>query len=162
MKQQRKIIAIFFFFGFGFAVLHAQKTIPATGGNASGSGGSLSYTVGQILCSSITGTNATIVQGVQQPYEISVVTLVSNIEEINLQCLVYPNPTRGSARLVIESPDLEYLEFRLFDINGVLLQNYQIKSSETEISLASLSSSVYFMKIYKNNMEIKVFKIIKK
>jgi len=162
MKQQRRILSIFFLFGFCIAIVQGQQTIPATGGNASGSGGSVSYTVGQILSSTISGTNGTVVQGVQQPYEISVVTAIRNAEDINLKCIVYPNPTAGQTKLVFESPDFENLSFRLFDINGVLLKDKKVESRETEISLENLSSSVYFLKVIKNNLEVKVFKIVKK
>ena len=162
MKQQKRILSIFFLFGFCIAIVQGQQTIPATGGNASGSGGSVSYTVGQILSSTISGTNGTVVQGVQQPYEISVVTAIRNAEDINLKCIVYPNPTAGQTKLVFESPDFENLSFRLFDINGVLLKDQKVESRETEISLENLSSSVYFLKVIKNNLEVKVFKIVKK
>jgi hypothetical protein len=162
MKQQRKILSIFFLFCFCVAIVHCQETIPATGGKASGSGGSVSYTVGQILYCTLSGTNVTIVQGVQQPYEISVVTAVRNTQEINLKCFIYPNPTGAITKLVFESPDFENLRFRLFDINGILLQDKKIESNETKVSLENLSSSVYFLKIIKNNFEVKVFKIVKK
>jgi hypothetical protein len=162
MKQQRKILSIFFLYGFCCAIVHGQQTIPATGGNASGSGGSVSYTVGQILNSTFSGSNGSVVQGVQQPYEISVVTAIRNTEDITLKCFVYPNPTAGITKLVFESPDFDNMSFRLFDINGMLLQDKKVESRETEISLENLSSSVYFLKVIKNNQEIKVFKIVKK
>jgi hypothetical protein len=147
----------------GFCILlQGQETIPATGGNATGSGGSVSYTIGQILYNTFSGTNGTVAQGVQQPYEISVVTAIRNTEEINLECFVYPNPTSGLAKLVFKSPDYENMRFRLFDVNGVLLQDKKVESMETEISLENLSSSVYFLKVIKNNLEVKVFKIVKR
>ena len=162
MKQQRKILSIFFLFGFCIAIVQGQQTIPATGGNASGSGGSVSYSVGQILNSTFSGSNGTVVQGVQQPYEISVVTALRNTEDISLKCLVYPNPTAGLTKLVFETDDFENLKFRLYDINGILLQDKKVESRETEISLENFSSSVYFLKVLKMNSEVKVFKIIKK
>jgi hypothetical protein len=162
MKQQRKILSIFFLFGFCIAIVQGQQTIPATGGNASGSGGSVSYTVGQILNSSISGTNGTIVEGVQQPYEISVVTALRNTEDISLKCSVYPNPTAGLTKMVFESPDFENMRWRLIDINGILLQDKKVESRETAISLENQSTGVYFLHIMKNNLEVKVFKIIKK
>ena len=162
MKQQRKILSIFFLLGFCIFTVQGQQTIPATGGNASGSGGSVSYTVGQILSSSISGANGSVVQGVQQPYEISVVTAIRNTEDISLKCSVYPNPTAGLTKLVFESPDFENLRFRLYDINGILLQDKKVESRETEISLENFSSSVYFLKVLRNNSEVKVFKIVKK
>jgi hypothetical protein len=142
--------------------LRGQETIPATGGNAIGSGGSVSYTIGQIVNSTITGTNGTVAQGVQQPYEISVVTAIKNTEEISLECSVYPNPTNGSTKLVFKSPDYENLRYQLYDINGALRQDKKVESVETEISLDNLTSSIYFLKVIKNNLEVKVFKIVKR
>jgi Secretion system C-terminal sorting domain len=162
MNMKKIILCFLFFSGPGFVFLQAQSTIPASGGNATGSGGSVSYTVGQVLFSTISGTNGTVTQGVQQPYEISVVTSIKNSEEINLECLVYPNPTSGLAKLIFKSPDYENIRFRLYDINGVLLQDKKVEGRETEISLENLSSSVYFLRVIKNNLEVKVFKIVKK
>jgi hypothetical protein len=142
--------------------VQGQQTIPTTGGNASGSGGSGNYTVGQILNSAISGTNGTVVQGVQQPYEISVVTAIRNTEDISLKCLVYPNPAGGITKLVFESGDIENLRFRLYDINGILLEDKKVEGRETEISLVNFTSSVYFLKVSKNNLEVKVFKIVKR
>ena len=147
MKQKRKIICIMFLCSFYIASLQGQETIPVTGGNATGSGGSVSYTVGQITYSTLSGTNGTVSQGVQQPYEISVVTSIENAREITLECTVYPNPTRGLIKMIVESFDNENLRFRLYDINGVLLQDKKVESKETEISMENFSSAIYFLKV---------------
>jgi hypothetical protein len=55
--------------GYGLAM---QNTISSAGGNAKGSGGSASFTVGQIFYTKLSGTNGSVVQGIQQPYEISI------------------------------------------------------------------------------------------
>ena len=161
MKQERKILIILFLCGFWTMVVQAQETVTSTGGNVAGSGGSVSYTVGQVLINTISGTNGTVAQGVQQPYEISVVTALENVRKITIECLIYPNPTGGSVKLVFESFDYENLRFRLYDINGVLLQDKKVESRETEISMENLSSSVYLLKVIINNKEVKVFKIVK-
>jgi hypothetical protein len=141
--------------------LQGQESIPTSGENASGSGGSISYTVGQIAYSAFSGTNGAIIQGVQQPYEISVVTAIETAREITLECNVFPNPTRGVVKLVFEAVADEEIRFLLYDINGVLLQDKKVESRETEISLENLSASIYFLKIIINNKEVKVFKIVK-
>jgi hypothetical protein len=141
--------------------LRGQEVSPATGGNAFGIGGSASYTVGQIANCTLYGTSGTITQGVQQPYEISVVTSTESISGITLEYKVYPNPTRGLIKLIVETLDHKNLKFRLYDINGVLLQDKKVESRETEISMENLSSSMYFLKVISNNMEVKVFKIVK-
>jgi hypothetical protein len=142
--------------------LQGQETMPATGGNITGSGGSVSYTVGQVTYRSLYGTNGIIIQGVQQPIEISVVTAIENTSAITIECTVYPNPTRGLIKLIVETSEHENIKFRLYDINGVLFQDKKVESRETEISIENLSSSIYFLKVINNNKEVKVFKIVKR
>jgi hypothetical protein len=161
MKITKCFLFVLLMSGICTAILHAQSTITTSGGNATGSGGSVSYTVGQILYSAISGSNGTVVQGVQQPYEISVVTAIASTENINLRCVVYPNPTSGLAKLVFESDDYENLSFRLYDVNGAILQVHNDVRSETELSLENQSAGIYFLHIMKNNLQVKVFKIIK-
>jgi hypothetical protein len=142
-------------------VVNAQGTIPASGGNASGSGGSVSYTVGQIGYSTSSGASGSSAAGVQQPFEISVATAVENVTDIILECSVYPNPTSGKIKLIINSFDKENLRFRLYDINGAILEEKKVESRETEISMESFSSAIYLLKVINNNKEVKVFKIVK-
>jgi hypothetical protein len=47
----------------------AQQATTAAGGNATGSGGSVAYSVGQIVYTTHTGTTGSVAQGVQQTYE---------------------------------------------------------------------------------------------
>jgi hypothetical protein len=161
MKQKSKILCIMFLCSFYIVSLQGQEAIPATGGTATGSGGSVSYTAGQITYNTISGTNGTVAQGVQHPYEISVATASENAGEITLECTIYPNPTRGIIKLIVESFDNENLRFRLYDINGGLLRDKKVESRETEIEMTNLSTSVYFLKVIINNKEVKVFKIVK-
>jgi hypothetical protein len=162
MKKERKYLCVLLFCCFSTLIINGQASIPATGGNATGTGGSVSYTVGQIGYNVISGANGSVNQGVQQPYEISVVTATESAYAFTIECLVYPNPTRGLIKLTINSFDHENLRFRIYDIYGVLLQDKKIESRETEISLESQPPSVYFLKIIQDNLEVKVFKIIKR
>jgi len=162
MKQIKRILNVLLLCSFCSQVVQGQKTFAATGGTASGTGGTAAYTAGQLVFNVNTGTTGSVIQGVQQPYEISVVTAVENTNGIILQCIVYPNPTAGSLRLVINSFENDNMRFRIFDMNGLLLQDKEIESEETEISLENFSSSVYLLKVIKENKEVRVFKIIKK
>jgi len=144
-----------------FTVAESQQTIPAAGGTAAGSGGSATYSVGQMAWNMFPGSNGTILEGVQQPYEISVVTSIENTDYINLVCMVYPNPTRGSIKLIVKSADLNNMRFQLYDISGIVLQDKPIRDEETDIYMSNLFSSVYFLRISRDNREVKVFKIIK-
>lgn len=101
--------------------VQGQAAITATGGNATGSGSSISYTVRQVTYQTFEGTTGTVAQGVQQPYEISVMTTIENMEGITLEYKIYPNPTSGSLRLLIKPYDNENFRYKLFDINGLSL-----------------------------------------
>jgi hypothetical protein len=155
-------VSVFFLSFAANSMLYAQSAIVPAGGNASGSGGSVSYTVGQVSYITISGTNGTVAQGVQQPFEISVVTATKEGEKISLECLVYPNPTQGHLKLVFVTDVFDNLSFELFNLNGILLQDGKIESAETEILLDNYSSSVYFLKVLSRNKEIKTFKVVKK
>jgi hypothetical protein len=162
MKLSKCFLFVILLCGIGTIFLNAQSTIATAGGDATGSGGSASFTIGQIDYNTIPGTNGYIIEGVQQPYEISIVTAVVRTDDFNLRCVVYPNPTSGQARLVFESNDYKNLSFRLYDIKGDILQTNKVESNETVISLENQSSGVYFLYVLKNDVEVKVFKIIKK
>ena len=73
-------------------LIQAQNAIPASGANGSGAGGTISYTVGQVVYTTSTGTMGSVAQGVQQPYEISVVTSLEEAKDFSLEFVVYPNP----------------------------------------------------------------------
>ncbi len=142
-------------------ITKAQEAIPATGGEANGSGGSVSYTVGQVVYTTGTGTNGSITEGVQQPYEISVVTEIEEAKGINLSVSVYPNPATDYLTVKVENYKTANLLYQVFDINGKLLQTVKATGQETKIETSNLVPSNYFVKVLNNKKEIKVFKIIK-
>jgi opacity protein-like surface antigen len=161
MKPLRKLLLICSFLAFGSAVM-AQSTIPATGGNGSGSGGTVSYTVGQVVYTTISGTTGSVTQGVQQPYEISIVTGLEEAKGINLIFSAYPNPAGDFLTLKIENYDKENLSYRLYDLSGNLLVIKKIVAAETSISMGNLLPGTYFLKVTGNDKVVKTFKIIKK
>jgi hypothetical protein len=146
----------------GITVLQAQDVIPVSGGNATGTGGTVNYTIGQIVCYTGTGTLGTIAQGVQQPYEISLITGLEEAKEVSLEIEVFPNPTMDIIRLKIGNYSFENLRFELYSSNGTLLLNNKIDSQESNISMDGYIPSVYLLKVVRENKEIKTFKIIKK
>jgi hypothetical protein len=141
--------------------LQAQEAIPTSGGNASGSGGSISYTVGQVFSTTNTGTAGSVAQGVQQPFEISVVTGIEEAKGISLNCSAYPNPAIDFLILKIEgNMRMQYIA-SIYDLNSKLLESQKIESSETSIDMSNLVPATYFLKVTESNKEVKTFKIIK-
>jgi len=166
MKYKKKLLTTVMLLGLGWLTsLHAQEATTTAGGEASsGGGGTVSYTVGQVVYTTNTGTNGSVAQGVQQPFEISVVTGIEEAKGITLQCSAYPNPTTDFLTLKVDastSLSIQSMEYQLFDINGKLLENKKVEDDETSIVMSNLVPATYFLKIIQNNKEIKTFKIIK-
>lgn len=161
MQYKRLKLSAVFLLGLGLTGLHAQEAILATGGNASGSGGSVSYSVGQVVYTANAGTNGYMVQGVQQPFEISVVTGLEEAKYILLQCLAFPNPTTDFLNLSVENYADNNLLYQLFDINGKLLETKKLDGNQTGIVMSKLEPATYFLKVSDHNKEVKTFKIIK-
>ena len=147
--------------GLGLTGVQAQTSVNATGGDASGGGGSVSYSVGQVVYTTHTGTSGSVAEGVQQPYEISVVTGLEEAQSINLSVTAYPNPTTDYLTLRIDEFEISNLSFQLYDMNGKLLQNEKITGNQTSIVMSNLLPATYFVKVIQGNKEVKTFKIIK-
>jgi hypothetical protein len=162
MQHKRLKFSVVFLLGLGFTGLQAQEAITTSGGDGSGGGGSVSYTIGQIVYTTNTGSNGTVAQGVQQPFEISVVTAVEEAKDISLDFVVYPNPATDFVILKTGSYEADNLSYQLFDIRGHLLENNKIQGTETNISMQNRLPSIYFLKVIDTNKVIKIFKIIKK
>lgn len=161
MKHKKVKLSVILLLGLGLTGLQAQEAIPASGGNASGSGGAVSYSVGQLVYTTNTGTSGFVAQGVQQPYEILVATGIEEVKGITLQCSAYPNPATDYVKLKVENYETENLTYRLYDINGKLLESKKVDGSETSINMETLVPATYFLKVIDNNKEVKTFKIIK-
>lgn len=141
---------------------YSQQSVVVAGGNATGSGGSSSYSVGQISYVSLSGANGSVLQGVQQPYEV---TTLGNDEfkGIDLVMTAYPNPTVDVLTLVITKEERNDLSCRLFDTTGkIVSENLKVTSSETSVPMQQLNHGIYFLTVNKGNKTIKTFKIIKK
>jgi hypothetical protein len=140
--------------------IQAQQTIPTSGGDATGSGGSSSYTVGQLVYTTNTGSG-TVIQGVQQSIELFT---LSNPEltTVNLSAVIYPNPTSDYVMLKISDTALDNLSYNLIDINGKAISNGSFTNGDSQINMQQLPVGMYILKVSQSNQELKTFKIIKK
>lgn len=161
MNTKKIKIVVLFLLGFGLLTAQAQQAITATGGDDSGSGGTVAYSVGQIVYTTNTGTNGSVAQGVQQSYIISIVLGIED-NSTKLELTAYPNPTTNFLTLNVGNAELSTLRFQLYDISGKLIESRKIISSTETIGMENLPSAIYFLKVANNNQEVKTFKIIKK
>lgn len=160
MESYKTKIYATLLFALGMTTVIAQHATTASGGNASGNGGSVSYSVGQIVYKTNSCSLGSVSQGVQQPYEISTVS-IDEPKEINLVCSAYPNPTIDFLLLKIENYNTDNLSYQLYDMNGKLLDSKKVSSNEVTITMNEVNSGTYLMKVFERNKEVKTFKIIK-
>jgi hypothetical protein len=157
-------LTLFLLFGLGLTSLQAQESVNASGGNALGSGGSASYSAGQVVYTTQTNAFGKVSQGVQQPFVISEQTGYEDVKGISLSCSVYPNPTNDYVILKVDASanlNIQSMSYLLYEINGKLLDNKKLAGKETTIDMSKLVPATYLIKVFEDHKEIKIFKIIK-
>lgn len=144
-------------FCLGTAV--AQNAVVPVGGTASGNGGTVTYTVGQIAVQTNSDGTVSISEGVQQPYEISVVG-VDEYPSITLNAVLFPNPTQGNVQLTIDNLQFEG-EVKIFDLNGKFLFSKKIEGENTALDLSRYAPATYYVNVYSGKKMLKSFKVVK-
>ena len=157
MKTLHPIVVAFLLFISGGT--QAQKSSSASGGEATGSGGSVSYTIGQMNTTTNSATNGSVAQGVQHPYEVYSVGMAGSIS--NMVLSVYPNPIINNLTLSVPNFNKKSLSYQLLDVQGRLIEQNDVVSNRTYIGMSHLPSSIYYLKILQKNKKIQLFKIIK-
>ena len=159
MNHLKKIFSAVFVL-LSFVSLHAQTSFNAVGDEASGTEGSLSYTVGQAVFGTYTGSTGSVAQGVQQTYDI-VALLGAEISAIKLELVAYPNPTQEILTLKINNYKNEKLTYQLYDLQGKLWNSQSVKGAQTQLDMNDLAVGTYLLSIQDEELLIKTFRIIK-
>jgi hypothetical protein len=131
----------------------AQSSLNASGGNATGTGGSASYSVGQLAYTTATGTGGNASAGVQQAIEI--------FTAIRLSTLAFPNPVEANLTLQITDPKWSELRYELIDMSGRTLFTSKVNGESTRIPFAGQAVGTYTLRVVQGQNEIKSFKILK-
>jgi len=142
-------------------LLKAQSAVMATGANATGSNGSVSYSVGQAAYL-VKGSNREVSEGVQQVFEITTLATNETVTSAEDGILLYPNPFKDYLYLDFTTNNYKGSEFQLFDAQGKLIKQDKIIQTKSEFNFSSLPSAMYIIRISQEGKNIKTFKIIKK
>lgn len=156
----RLLICSVCFFCFSSS-LWSQQVFVASGGATSGSGGSVSFSLGQVFYTEALGTGGHAFQGIQIPYEIFVVSGIEETNQVQLNYMVFPNPVDEYLVLRIDHFPIENIIFQLYDANGRFLREAKIDREETVLPFGKYRAGSYFLRVIKNGTEVKLFKIIK-
>lgn len=141
---------------------YSQKGPVAAGGNATGAGGSVSYSIGQIDYIAPTGSGGNSNEGLQQPYELFVVSSTSiNENEKSVSITVFPNPTSHSVLIDFKNSDFKNHSYKITDAQGKLISENKIIENTSTINVSEFNSGIYFISILNSNSELKTYKLIK-
>lgn len=138
----------------------SQQVISTTGTHAAGANVQLSWTIGEPVIETFTGTSVILTQGFHQSR--LTVTTVDPVVYPGVTLLVYPNPVSSFLKLEIKGEGLKDLSFCLYDINGRLLQNKQVENQPEMIGMENYAPGAYFLKVFReNSLPLQSFKIVK-
>lgn len=150
----RKPISLLFFMLLIATTISAQITLAPTvissgGGYAEGENISISWTLGELAVTTLTGGNMILTQGFQQPFDVGVGI---RKDEVNWDISVYPNPVGDelSIRFDIDKPGDFLLEIQ--DVTGRLISQEQHKQINPGdillLNTSTYSTGIYFLKVF--------------
>lgn len=139
----RTISTTLLFTSLIFGAVGQQNAISA-GGDASGAGGSASYSIGQVDYINSSGSNGNSNEGVQQPYEFFQEV---GLEEEIIISAVYPNPTTDIIQIEFENAAQRTLE--LFDHNGKLILRSECSEAKSSLDLSALAKGSYMLSVHR-------------
>jgi hypothetical protein len=137
----------------------AQNAIVAAGVKATGTGGSVTYSVGPIIFKKPDGSAAS--TGLQQPYEIMTLGTLSPTAS-TVALTYYPNPTDSSLHLILNQSCYDSYAYEVVAVEGKeVVASQSIGTSDTLIDLASQPAGIYLVTVRYRQQILKTFKIIK-
>lgn len=133
------ITSIFFMLSI---VSNGQKAVVTAGGDAFGSGGSISYSIGQVAYSSSTG--GLVNEGVQQPYELFITSVDASFAAFDMN--LFPNPT--SDEFIIDMKNyVDGISADVFDTHGSLIENRRLLSNRTAVDVSNWAAATYLIRL---------------
>lgn len=142
---------------FSLLALGQQATV-AGGGDGSGSGGSISFSVGQVGYLFTASPAGGLSAGVQQTYPELDISVGEIVESYAMR--LYPNPTRTYT--ILELPvDGAAWRAELCDARGRTVAEFAGLSEANNLDLSAVSSGMYHLRIYRNASYAGHFKVMR-
>ncbi len=161
MKNNYLIPILFLLIMFLARGVNAQSGIHSAGIESTGSNGKVSASIGQVFVNTNSSGSYFMVEGVQQPYEISIITSNEEFHEIASQITVFPNPFIDAVNINFENGPGSDKSYVLVDMNGKPVRQGVINADETMIDGVFLAKGTYILSILNGDAIAKSFKIIK-
>lgn len=144
----------FLFFLFISSSIYGQADLVSGGGTTVSNGYEVSETYGQVFQQGKNDSGYVVLEGIQQPFQISGLSLDKNWVVENIS--VYPNPSNGIVHVNCPTG----FEIKVFDSNGRLMTCLDSNSIETTIDLNNLAAGQYLVVFLRNGGYVEHEKII--
>ena len=141
-------------------ILFAQNNTVSTGGNGTGSGGSIEYSVWQVDYVTSSTNTEIISQGVQQSFEIYITADLKNNESVTF-CEVYPNPSKDFLIVKLTNSISEENTFLMYDENGKLVKSQVLMEDKSFVEIRDVEKGIYFIEISDKSKNTMNYKIVK-
>lgn len=153
--------AFLFLASYCFSQSFQPTVVGSAGRDAVFSGGSIQWTVGEVITETYSGSSNHFTQGFQQPDTMAVPTDINN--PMLGTVLVYPNPVIDHAIVdLLQSKGSFFVE--LFDMQGKLIKEQIILpgTSVASISFKNMTNGIYVINVVNTDLHQRIsFKLIK-
>ncbi len=159
----KKIIIIFvglFLTNLAISQTASPELVSSAGESFYNSTYQLDWSVGECITATHTKDEIVITQGFHQDRYI-ITTAIENLQNIEINISIYPNPTTEFINIRIESSKTESLQYILTDISGKILQCKKAENNIEQIDFSTFTSGIYFLTVKQENQIINSFKIMK-
>jgi hypothetical protein len=140
------------------------EIISSGGGLMSNANVKMSFTIGEPVTGKVFNSSHIFWQGFQQYWKISTSTSIAGLTINNLNCNVYPNPTRDIINILLQTDQAESMVISIVDLNGKVFNQQKIvdKITEKQIDVANYPSGIYLLVITTvSGKHLETFKIQK-
>ena len=136
-----------------------QRTVSTAGHDATGNGGSLSVTVGQVGYTEAASSTGTISAGVQQP----LVVIQTDVAELpgGPSAQVFPNPAHDQLTVQVDQLEGGTSYYVLQDAAGRIVQQERITATHTLVDVHHLALGTYTLSVRNGDTPLGTFTVIK-
>jgi hypothetical protein len=143
-KYSKYVFAILpFTLSYSLNSLYSQQIVSASGGEAIGFTGTMSYTVGQIDYTQNEATQGLLYHGVQQPY----VELPTDPPAAVQPCFMYPNPASYQLFLELPTAGETIVHLSILDVRGRVIRDLPYWDRREGIILEDMPSGLYIIRL---------------
>jgi len=122
-----------------------QNVIASSGGNIQNSNVNVSWTLGEVVISTLEGSSVILTQGFHQGDYTITSTGYTRLSDITLS--LYPNPARDFINVDVKTDKTGSYRVELIDVSGKVLVNKAFYSNLFKVNLRGFSPSIYYLRI---------------